>query len=63
MPCVIRLSDSLVEERVDEDMMSCMSALNMAFAKGMKFVVMDDMDGSHIIVNLSRILTIKELED
>lgn len=63
MPCVVTMKDMLVQETVDEDFVQAMNQLNMASAKGMSFMTMDDMDGGHVMFNIGNILTIKELHD
>lgn len=63
MPLVVTMKDVLVQEQVDEDFVQAMNQLNMASAKGMSFMTMDDMDGGHVMFNITNILTIKELQD
>jgi hypothetical protein len=60
MPCIITLKDALVTQTVDEDFAGMAMQLNLASASGKAFVVMDDVNGGHVLINMSQILKIEE---
>ena len=48
--------------RVDEDFTAVVHQLNLARAQGHGFVVMDDENGEHMVINATEIVTIKQEE-
>lgn len=63
MPVAVTMKDMMVTEVVDEDFAGALSALNQAGAKNLHFIVMEDMDGGHVMINIENILMLKELDD
>jgi hypothetical protein len=60
MACIITMKDALVTQAVDEDFAGMSMQLNMAAAQGKTFVIMDDLDGGHVLINMNQILKIQE---
>lgn len=59
----VTMKDIMITETVDEDFTTALQALNNAGAQGKNFLVMDSSDGGHIMLNISNIMTLKELDE
>jgi hypothetical protein len=63
VPVAVHLKDLLEPVVADEDFAGAINALNMSAAKGLQFMVMDDMDGGHIALAIPNINLITEVDD
>lgn len=63
MPIAVHLKDLLEPVVADEDFAGAINALNMSAAKGLNFMVMDDMNGGHVAFSIPNINLITEVED
>lgn len=62
MPVAITMKDVLEPVICDEDFAQTIQALNMAAAKSSAFMVLDDMEGGHVGINIPNINLITEIE-
>lgn len=59
----VTMKDVMITETVDEDFTTALNALNNAGVQGKNFLVMDASDGGHVMLNISNILILKELDE
>ena len=62
MPLAVTMKGSLMTQVVDEELTAAEATLNKAGASSKNFIVMDDTEGGHVLININNILTVKEME-
>jgi hypothetical protein len=62
MPCDVLLKNSLEPVRIEESFRDCTNTLNNAAQRNMAFVVCTHEDGSNLLINMTNILTLREVE-
>jgi mannose/fructose-specific phosphotransferase system component IIA len=63
MPLGVTMKDVMVTEVVDEDFHDALTTLNKAGNNRENFIVMSDMDGGNVMLNVANILMLKELPE
>lgn len=59
----VTLQGELEPRIADEDFHAAMHILNTAAQKSQTFALMDKPDGSHMLINITKITTVDQLED
>lgn len=63
MPVLLTMKDTIVDLTVDEDFVGLVNNLNLAMASGKHFAIMEDMQGTFVMVSIPNIIYGQQLPD